>query len=213
MMYSNSSRRVPVQSRAREKQKALLAAALAEFSEKEYPEVTTKSVAERAGVAAGTFYQYFESKETILREVVRMRLAELTDLIVDADGTPVARILHDQPIAAHVRASMELTYRFHVENPRLHNTIEHRRALDPKLDRIAGEGDMIILSRVAAAIRGWGIAVANADDVALVIVGMAEGLIHRLVFGHHNASKEQAMEMGAQMITNYLESLADASNT
>lgn len=196
-------RRVPVQDRAKHKRQALLDAALAEFTEREYPEVTTKSIAERAGVAAGTFYQYFESKDQILREVARLRLAAFTELIVDEDGRPMPRILSEQPIGAHIRASMEITYRFHAENPRLHGTIEQRRALDPELDALAATGDRTILDRVAAAVRRWGLD--RSDERAFVIVSMTEGLIHRHVFGTHAVSKAAVMEMAAEMITNYLE--------
>lgn len=199
-----SSRRVPQQERAKHKRQALLVAAEQEFAEREYPEVTTKTIAARAGVSAGTFYQYFESKDHILREVWKIRLAIFTDEIVDEDGGlpggPAPR-----SIGEHIRQSMALTYRFHADNPRLHGTIAHRRALDPLLERMAAAGDRIILERVTKAVRHWGIA--NAEEVAFVIVSMAEGLVHRQVFGEVAMPYERVMEQGAEMITRHLERL------
>lgn len=205
-----SPRRMPVQDRARHKRAALLAAAAEEFAAREYPEVTTKTIAERAGVAAGTFYQYFQDKDAILCEVARERLKRLTDRIVDARGRPLPRILEDAPIIAHIRASLELTYQFHIENPRLHGTIEHRRALDPALEAIVAEGDRIILERVTAALRGW--RVADAQTAAYLIVSMAEGLIHRLAFGPPAADKDAALAAGAEILTRYLEGLIPAAS-
>lgn len=204
-----SPRRTPVQDRARHKRAALLAAAAEEFAAREYPEVTTKTIAERAGVAAGTFYQYFQDKDAILCEVARERLKRLTDRIVDARGRPLPRILEDAPIIAHIRASLELTYQFHVENPRLHGTIEHRRVLDPALEAIVAEGDRIILERVTAALRGW--RVADAETAAYLIVSMAEGLIHRQALGPPVLDKDAALAAGAEILTRYLEGLIPAA--
>lgn len=197
-------RRVPRQRRAKHKRQALLAAAEQEFSEREYPEVTTKTIAARAGVSAGTFYQYFESKDHILREVWRIRLATFTDRIVDHDGA-LPGATASGSIGEHIRQSMALTHRFHADNPRLHGTIEYRRALDPLLDRMAAAGDRIILERVTKAIRRWGIA--DAEEVAFVIVSMSEGLVHRQALRQSSVSHERVMEQGAEIITRHLERL------
>ncbi len=52
-------------------------AALEVFSQKGFHTATTDEIAERAGVGKGTLYRYFETKEKLFAELVRLRLDEL----------------------------------------------------------------------------------------------------------------------------------------
>jgi AcrR family transcriptional regulator len=58
----------------RERRAALVAAALATFDETSYEAVTMTSVAVRAGLAKGTLYLYFGTKEDLFLSVVEDRL-------------------------------------------------------------------------------------------------------------------------------------------
>ena len=55
----------------------ILEAALEVFSHKGFHSATTDEIAERAGVGKGTLYRYFETKEKLFAELVRLRLDEL----------------------------------------------------------------------------------------------------------------------------------------
>jgi AcrR family transcriptional regulator len=55
----------------------ILEAALEIFSQKGFHPATTDEIAERAGVGKGTVYRYFETKEKLFAELVRLRLEEL----------------------------------------------------------------------------------------------------------------------------------------
>src|SRR5690348_5357025 len=78
--------REPVQSRAHRTRAALLQAAEQELNERGYAQTTTKSIADRAGVAAGSFYQYFPDKDAVLRELASARLQALRTRIDRALG-------------------------------------------------------------------------------------------------------------------------------
>jgi AcrR family transcriptional regulator len=56
---------------------ALLEAAAALFAEKGYLDTTVGQIAERAGVALGTYYQYFRDRPDIMATIVRMTIADL----------------------------------------------------------------------------------------------------------------------------------------
>ena len=58
---------------------AILDAAEAEFGGRGFADAKMTQIAQRAGVAAGTLYNYFDSKESILRALVDMRRKELGD--------------------------------------------------------------------------------------------------------------------------------------
>jgi AcrR family transcriptional regulator len=58
---------------------ALVAAATEIFEETPFAEVRLSDITTRAGVSAGTFYTYFDSKEQIFREVAVEVLAEMSE--------------------------------------------------------------------------------------------------------------------------------------
>ena len=62
--------REPRTERGRRTQRLILDAAAAEFGEKGFHESSIVSITIRAGVALGSFYTYFESKETLFKALV-----------------------------------------------------------------------------------------------------------------------------------------------
>lgn len=63
--------REPRTERGRRTQRLLLDAAAAEFGDKGFHESSIVSITLRAGVALGTFYTYFESKDALFRDLVQ----------------------------------------------------------------------------------------------------------------------------------------------
>ena len=70
MNQDSSSARIPKTARGRRTREKLLSAAEAEFGERGFHAVGIGDITRRAGVALGTFYVYFESKEAIYRDLV-----------------------------------------------------------------------------------------------------------------------------------------------
>lgn len=62
--------RAPRTERGRRTQRAILDAAAAEFGEKGFHDSSIVSITIRAGVALGSFYTYFESKEALFKALV-----------------------------------------------------------------------------------------------------------------------------------------------
>lgn len=183
------SRRVPKQERARRKRQALLDAGLSEFSSREYPDVTARSIAKAAGVSVGTFYEYFESKDVLLRAVQEAQLRAFMDRVVD-DGAA--------DLSEAIRSGLALTYAFHIEHPRLHATVEYRRRFDPELAALMQTLDDAIVQRIRDALERWN--VADGESLAFSLIAMAEGLVHRVVFGAPPAKPELLLEQGAQIL-------------
>src|SRR5690242_19919228 len=59
------------QERSRRSYQALLDAATELFAQHGYDAVSTPEIAERAGVAVGTFYRYFDDKREVYLEIMR----------------------------------------------------------------------------------------------------------------------------------------------
>ena len=89
---------MPAPSGRSERREAILAAALEEFSARGFAATRLEDVANRAGVAKGTIYLYFDDKETLFQELVRSMLSPLVGAI---EAAPAG----DMPVADVARAS------------------------------------------------------------------------------------------------------------
>lgn len=75
--------------------RAILEAAELEFSGRSFAEAKIADIAKRSGLASGTLYNYFDSKEAIFQSLVEMRGEELAagfDAVADAGLIPMARL-------------------------------------------------------------------------------------------------------------------------
>ena len=105
--------RVPRTDRGRRTQRALLDAAALEFGEKGFHESSVVSITGRAGVALGSFYTYFESKDALFRALVhdlsgRVREA-VTPAVIDSGlGTIATERTALEAFLSFVREHKEL---------------------------------------------------------------------------------------------------------
>jgi AcrR family transcriptional regulator len=87
--------RVPRTERGRRTQRAILDAAAAEFGEKGFHDSSIVSITIRAGVALGSFYTYFESKEALFKALVQDMSSRVRDHVA-----PVLREYRGGAVAA-----------------------------------------------------------------------------------------------------------------
>ncbi|MDP3674422.1 MAG: TetR/AcrR family transcriptional regulator [Novosphingobium sp.] len=87
--------KAPRTARGRKTQRAVLDAAAAEFGEKGFHDSSIVSITARAGVALGTFYTYFESKDALFRALVSDMSDRVRDtvapVLASAPGDTIAR--------------------------------------------------------------------------------------------------------------------------
>jgi AcrR family transcriptional regulator len=107
----------PRTERGRKTLRRLLDAAAGEFGERGYHDAAINGITRRAGVALGSFYTYFESKEEVFRALVR----EMSR----ATRTHVAEAVKDAPdrMAAE-RLGLEAFIAFSRKHPELYRIIE-----------------------------------------------------------------------------------------
>lgn len=197
---------LPRQSRALQKRRALIEAALQDFTELGYENATAKSIAKRAAVATGTFYQYFHNKDDMLQVIAQERFEMLYEEVSGPAATAA-----DEPIVASFRRTLSLIYDYHESDPKLHQILEHRRHCDPALAQILNEGEAILEQRVRLFVQSFN--VENAEAIAFALFSMAEGLVHRHVFhdeSKHRIDKTQVIDQGAEMLASYFANLPNA---
>jgi AcrR family transcriptional regulator len=74
-----STGKVPRTARGRRTLRKILDAAAAEFGERGFSETSIVGITQRAGVALGTFYTYFDSKEALFQAIVRDLSTQVRD--------------------------------------------------------------------------------------------------------------------------------------
>ncbi len=79
-----SEGKAPRTERGRRTLRTLLDAAAAEFGEKGFHEGSISGITRRAGVALGSFYTYFDSKDAIFRALVRDMSDQVRDTVAPA---------------------------------------------------------------------------------------------------------------------------------
>lgn len=83
-----------------DKRERIIRAALELFTESAYASTTVPDIAERAGVAAGTIYRYFPSKEALANAIYQAEKLAMRDALLEA----LAALGPDPDSSAEVRA-------------------------------------------------------------------------------------------------------------
>jgi AcrR family transcriptional regulator len=176
-------RRTPLQARATRTRAALVTAGVNEFSEKGYAGTTARSIALRAGTATGSFYQYFNDKDELLRELYAARIeqvhARAQVLFALDESLPETRSQHaHDAIGSVVQVVLDL----HRENPELHAVITEREHADPLMQEQMRKATSALVQGVALLLTHLGY---EGDTLAraFVIFGLVEGSVHAHVLG------------------------------
>ena len=148
---SADERRLSPQGRERRMQ--LIAAAGELFAERGYDDTRIVDIVERAGVAKGLFYWYFDNKEALFRDLVeqnRLSLRRAQAAAIDPDAEPLLRI----------RQATEASVVYMARHARLFSLLEVE-VVDQKFTDVLRQG-----TEVHAA-----------DTAALIAEAVAEGTV------------------------------------
>lgn len=170
---------------------ALVAAAATVFSRDGYSGATAKSIAVEAGVATGSFYQYFSDKDALLREIAVERLARVANGALAGLGTaPITAEPLPREVRRRLEEIVEVVTVYHREDPGLHAVLSERRHADAELDRITSAAEQALVQRIAEQLARW----QDQGDhlaTAFVLFGMVEGAVHAHVLGESMVSDER----------------------
>ncbi len=99
------------------KRNDILDAALEEFSEYDYHRASINSIIEKSGTSKGTFYHYFESKEALYLELIKLASQEKLKYI--KESSCVVDKTKDMSVFELMKKQMESAFRFGMANPKL----------------------------------------------------------------------------------------------
>lgn len=138
--------KAPRTERGRRTLRKLLDAAAEEFGEKGFHEASVSSITRRAGVALGSFYTYFDSKDALFRALV----ADMSEKV----RTSARLALHDGMGALEIeRAALAAFLRFAAEHKEVYRIIDEAEFVDPASYRAHYE---TIAARIADRLRAGG---------------------------------------------------------
>jgi AcrR family transcriptional regulator len=160
-----------------------------EFSERGYAAATSKSIAARAKVATGSFYQYFSNKELLLRELARLRLqaTESAALALLPSPDDQGRGVEREALEVALGDMVDLVVTQHREDPGLHAVLSERRHADTELDRMTSAFEARLIERSATWLAAWN-SPGDHHATAFILFGMLEGSVHSHVLGQAQVS-------------------------
>ncbi|PKB14642.1 TetR family transcriptional regulator [Novosphingobium kunmingense] len=118
--------KVPRTERGRRTQRAILDAAAAEFGEKGFHDSSIVSITIRAGVALGSFYTYFDSKEALFKALVADMSGRVRDQVA-----PVLRGHAGGAVEAE-GVALEAFLRFAREHKEIYRIIDEAEFVAPE---------------------------------------------------------------------------------
>lgn len=172
-------------SQGRERRGQLLEAAAELFAERGFDDTRIVDIVERAGVAKGLFYWYFENKETLFRELVeqnRLRLRQAQAEAIDLAAEPLLRI----------RQGAESSVRFMARHARLFSLIEVE-GRDRQFDEVFRQGTEVHAADVAAIVsEGIADGTVRDEDPLLLAYGVVGAVGY---YGHFQRTGRVPMDI------------------
>jgi AcrR family transcriptional regulator len=155
------------QRRPEERPTEILEAALLVFGERGYAGTRLEDVARQAGVSKGTVYLYFDSKDTLFREVVRSKVGAAITLLRETVRQ------HTGSSESLLRAIMDLLWRGmqNEEKARLSRLVHSEMANFPELARFYFEEVVIPARELVSAIISRGIEAGEFGPVNPDLIG------------------------------------------
>lgn len=156
-------RREPVQERSRQTVTRILDAAAAIIDESGAEAVTTRSVADRAGVSYPSLYRFFGDREEILDRLLERHLAEVDALAVEAERSWDIRSAADL-----IDAELDLHITYYRQHPSAARLWMGGRT-SPVVARKARARMKTLASRMHQALAAAGLVPAGTDPLALLV--------------------------------------------
>lgn len=121
---ADSDAKTPRTERGRRTLRKLLDAAAVEFGEKGFHEASVSSITRRAGVALGSFYTYFDSKDALFRALV----ADMSEQVKSSARSAISEGMAALEVE---KAGLLAFLRFAAEHKEVYRIIDEAEFVDP----------------------------------------------------------------------------------
>jgi AcrR family transcriptional regulator len=197
----------PRTARGRRTLRAILDAAAAEFGEKGFHDGSVSGITRRAGVALGSFYTYFDSKDAVFRALVR----DMSDQVRDR----VAPALRAAPVGVPAeRAGLQTFLGFVREHKEIYRIIDEAEFVDPESFRLHYASTAERITRRLEAAAATGELRAGVGEIhAWAIMGINVFLGLRFGVWAEDRDPAEVAEVMAEMLATGLRAGGEAGGT
>ena len=193
-MPAASGNKVPKTARGRRTLRQLLDAAAEEFGEKGFHEASISQITQRAGVAIGSFYTYFDSKEEVFTALVR----DLSGQVRDYVGPRIQG--HANQLDAE-RAGQQAFLEFARQHKEIYRIIDEAEFVDPAIYREHYANTATrIAARLDAAFERGEISEGPSEIRAWALMGMNVFLGLRFGVWGDDYDPEEVARVGGELI-------------
>jgi len=193
-MPAASGSKVPKTARGRRTLRQLLDAAAEEFGEKGFHEASISQITQRAGVAIGSFYTYFDSKEEVFTALVR----DLSSQVRDYVGPRIQG--HGNQLDAE-RAGQQAFLEFARQHKEIYRIIDEAEFVDPAIYREHYTNTATrIAARLDAAFERGEISEGPSEIRAWALMGMNVFLGLRFGVWGDDYDPEEVARVGGELI-------------
>ncbi|MCK5771630.1 TetR/AcrR family transcriptional regulator [Algiphilus sp.] len=193
------------ETRKRATRQLILDAGCAAFAEIGYDATTIRDIVRRTDLASGTFYNYFDTKEEVLRELVGDEIARLTERMQEARRR--ASNLHNFVLSAYREA-----FRAVVARPELFKTMLRNESVVRSLFAETGFGNSLSALRedMRSAVDRGILPDMNVDWLASIFFGTAYEMSRNLLDNDGGpAEAEAAAEFTARLFLGGIQAFSD----
>jgi AcrR family transcriptional regulator len=185
--------------------RAILDAAEKVFRDQGFADAKMARIAQQAGMAAGTLYNYFDSKESIFRALIDQRadqfLASLQALAQQAPGPRQRLLAITRATFEYMETHTPMCMLFEQLGP--HSAMAMRRACGPGVERMRARFLGLVEGVLGEARRGGLLrADVGLGDATLVFTGSVYGLLSGWVFA---GRKGRLRDRAAMLVDLFLE--------
>ena len=166
---------------AREQRRAqILESALEVFSERGYHQASVSDLVAAAGVARGTFYLYFDSKQAIFHDLLDDLLQHLRENVVGVDVTPGAPPVREQLMGTVLKLLDTVDANRALVRILLREAVGLDASIDEKLAEFYGSlHALLVLSLEQGGALGVVRADLDAEVIAACILGSVKEVLQR----------------------------------
>ncbi len=208
MTVLKNKARIPVQKRSIETKDKILQAAWDLSAEKGYFKITTHDLAQRAGVATGSFYGYFNNKKEVAIELIKKFYKEasekaLYNIHMDV-GDEVSESLDNGKKL--VRSLIRTLKEAHEINPMIHRDGQALILLEEDVEEINREEEKKIIEFLISLLQQYRrfIRVNNIEAAATMLFWISTEMIHRIMNDKEGGDEKRLMNELEDIICSYI---------
>jgi AcrR family transcriptional regulator len=194
--------REPLQQRAIEKKRRIIEAASRLFAEHGYQGTNAKQIAHEAGVAVGTFYNYFKDKKTLLVEVAFSHGDEVHAML----RKRFERMDLTRPGYEIMRELIVTAFESHRYSPELHREALALKFTDLEIRELSEQMDQGMLAAILEFLQSLKprLRVSDHKAAATVVFQAIEAVVHEAVIFDAGLEAERLINALAEMTSRYL---------